>query len=228
MSTLPRPLKWPPTFPLQKGLVAWYPFDDRSGAVLRDRSGQGNHGTLYGPTWVAGRRGSALSFDGSNDYVKVPDSASLKLTDAITLEAWIKPSVWRYHGIMAKGAFTGVFGDYILNQVDYGNIIFSLNSTGGELTSGVKPAVGLWTHIVATYSVSSGKMRLYFNGVKGTLETNYSTAINTSATDLRIGQYYSASYFWSGAIGEVRVYNRALNAAEIKRLYESELMLVRH
>jgi len=60
------------------GLVAAYDFDEGSGTSAPDISGNGNTGTLSGPTWNAsGRRGSALSFDGVDDRVLVPDSTSL-------------------------------------------------------------------------------------------------------------------------------------------------------
>src|SRR5262249_32853026 len=73
------------------GLVAAYGFEEPSGTTAVDSSGKGNTGTLVnGPTrTTSGKFGSALTFDGTNDYVNVPDSASLNLTNAVTMEAWV-------------------------------------------------------------------------------------------------------------------------------------------
>src|ERR1041384_7882876 len=62
-------------------LVAAYNFDEGSGALLNDLSGNGNTGTAQNATWAAGKYGGALKFTGgANSLVNVPDSASLHLT----------------------------------------------------------------------------------------------------------------------------------------------------
>src|SRR6476661_10277588 len=73
------------------GLVAAYGFDEGAGAAVSDASGTGNNGTASNTTWSAGKFGSALSFNGTNSWVTVADSASLRLTTGMTLEAWVNP-----------------------------------------------------------------------------------------------------------------------------------------
>src|SRR5207244_2842210 len=73
--------------------VAGYGFDEASGTTVTDSSGKGNTGTITSATRVAGKYGSGLSFNGSNAWVTIADSASLDLTGAMTLEAWLKPAV---------------------------------------------------------------------------------------------------------------------------------------
>ena len=75
------------------GLVAAYGFDQGSGPLAADASGNGNAGRIIGATGTSrGRFGRALKFDGTGDLVKVPASASLDLSDSMTLAGWIRPS----------------------------------------------------------------------------------------------------------------------------------------
>src|SRR3989442_7432700 len=78
----------------QQGLVGAYGFDDGTGALAADASGNGNNGTLSGATWtLQGKYGGALSFDGTNNLVLVNDATSLRLTRNMTIEAWVNPRV---------------------------------------------------------------------------------------------------------------------------------------
>jgi hypothetical protein len=75
------------------GLVLGYGFEETSGTAATDASAAKNNGTVNGATQTAsGRFGRALSFDDVNDRVDVPDSASLELTNALTLGAWVRPT----------------------------------------------------------------------------------------------------------------------------------------
>src|SRR5262249_28193297 len=74
-------------------LVAALDFGEASGTAVLDSSGTGNNGTITGATRTAlGKYGGALSFNGTGDLVTVADSASLHLTNGMTLEAWVKPT----------------------------------------------------------------------------------------------------------------------------------------
>ncbi len=75
------------------GLVAAYAFDEGSGTTVTDASGNGNNGTITNATWsTSGKYGDALSFNGTNALVTIPNSASLQLSSGMTLEAWVNPS----------------------------------------------------------------------------------------------------------------------------------------
>jgi hypothetical protein len=72
----------------------WH-FDEGSGATAYDSSGNGNHGIVHDPNWTTNAvNNTGLSFDGVNDYVEVPASFSLDISDAITVETWMKSNDW--------------------------------------------------------------------------------------------------------------------------------------
>jgi hypothetical protein len=75
-----------------RGLVAGYGFASGSGSTAADSSGEDNDGAIRGATWVRGRYGKALNFNGVDAVVRVPGSASLDLDEAMTLSGWIRPS----------------------------------------------------------------------------------------------------------------------------------------
>jgi len=80
------------TFKTLGVLVGMWHFNTGSGTVAVDSSGRNNHGTLYnGPEWTTLVNNTALTYDGIDDYVMVPDDFSLDITDEITIEAWMKP-----------------------------------------------------------------------------------------------------------------------------------------
>jgi hypothetical protein len=196
------------------GLVAAYGFEEGTGTTAGDLSGSGNGGTLSaGTSWTAaGKFGNALQFNGSTSGVTVSDAASLDLTTGMTLEAWVRPTVtlknWR--AVVGKDV-----DRYYLMANTNGNI----PGIGGTWTSGNQnfrqgPAlpVNTWTHLAATYDGTI--VRLYRNGVQVTTG-NVPGALTTSNAVLTIGYNFYGERF-TGLLDEVRIYNRALSAAEIQ------------
>ncbi len=199
--------------PTPAGLVLGYGFEETSGATANDVSPFKNNGTINGPTGSAsGKFGRALSFDGSNDRVDVPDAASLDLTNGMTLEAWVNPTTnsgWRTVLLKERGndllyALYGSNGAKPQTEAYTG----TENSAGG--TSALP--LGTWSHLAATYDGTN--LRLYLNGTLVTTKTTSGAMPNTSSP-LRIGGNAIWGEYFSGLIDEVRVYNRALSASEI-------------
>ncbi len=197
-----------------EGLVAAYGFDEAGDVLALDTSGNGNDGVLSGPTRTsAGKFGSALSFDGINDWVTVDDHATLDLTSGMTLEAWVKPSAlsgWRT--ALIKEAASGLA--YALYAHDSSPRPAAYIRIGGDLTTPGSAALptNAWTHLASTYDGT--RLRLFVNGVE--TSTAVSGSIEQSARPLRIGGNALWGEYFSGLIDEVRVYNRALSAAEIQ------------
>jgi hypothetical protein len=207
--------------PLTVGLVAHWKLDESSGTNAEDSAG--NHdGTLTnGPTWTSGQLNGALLLDGSNDYVNVPHDATLSLTNAFTFTAWIKPSsLSGYNVILAKGATASTMNYYLAtynNQllVEYaygGGTVFEALSGTLALQSNV------WQHVAASYNAATQQVVFYLGGVEVKRVTATSTPLtNTSA--LTIGQGpYGTSENWPGNLDDIRVYDRALDSAEVMQL----------
>jgi PKD repeat protein len=198
------------------GLVASYSFEETSGSQVVDASGNANNGTISGATRIAaGRFGRALKFNGKSDWVTVDHSASLNLTKGMTLEAWVYPtaSTSTPATILIKEASRTASYRIYTNQSG-GKPTSIINIGGGmkTLSGGSTLPLNTWSHVAATYDGSTQK--LYVNGAL-VGSRSQSGSIDTSTGKLRIGGNSIWGYFFAGYIDEVRIYNRALSAAEI-------------
>jgi chitodextrinase len=199
------------------GLVAAYSFDEGSGTTVADASGTGNTGTISGATWTSsGQYNGALSFRADDSArVTIPNSASLQLTTAMTLEAWVNPSIvgsaWR--DVIYKGT-----DNYLLEAT---SSKAGKPSGGGKIGGsttvqvfGTSPtSANTWTHLAVTYDGAA--LALYVNGSPVSTKP-VSGAITTSASPLQIGSDSVFGQYFDGSIDEVRVYNTALTQAEIQ------------
>lgn len=200
------------------GLVGCWHFDENSGTTTGDSSGNGNDGTINGATWTTGKCGSALSFNGVNNYVEVPDNNSLHISDGITIEAWIKPTdTAQWRTIISK--FVGSRKD-IYFFLYSGKLGVALD---GPQSSDWKPNVpistGTWTHVSVTYDGSH--LRLFKNGAEAASKgASGSLSLATNTNPLYIGKNTKWGEYFKGSIDEVRIYERALSPEEIKAHYE--------
>ena len=198
------------------GLVGAWAFDETSGTTAADQSGKGNVGTLANATRVTtGKFNNALSFNGTNAWVLVPDSATLDLTTGMTLEAWVRPAVaggWRtalakdQPGNLAYGVYTNTNGTFPGGEISVGGTQRSLNGTSTL-------PVGTWSHLAVTYDGAT--LRIFVNGTQSA-QLAVAGSIATSSSALHIGGNGVWGEWFNGSIDEVRVYNRALSAAELQ------------
>lgn len=201
-------------------LVLDLPFDEGSGSIAYDQSLYGNDGTINGATWVRGRYGYALEFDGTDDYVKVLDSASLNITSGgITVAAWVYPTktdAAQY--IVEKYSASAGFRLFIraANIWGYGFVgdLDTIDASGNEVD------FNTWNFVVITYDYNTKTARIYVNGELQGETTKDVGIIDTSGLDLYIGSSDGGSLFFGGIIDEVRIYARALTEEEIRELYE--------
>jgi hypothetical protein len=194
-------------------LMAAYGFEEGSGNTVTDSSGNGNTGVITGGAiWTTGRFGGAIYFDGTSAAITVNDSASLDLTSGMTLEAWVNPgSITRQNPVIRKG--TRSPDDYILSAsvaTRTTPAVFCDGFAGNVYAPSAIPP-DAWTYLAATYDETNAV--IYTNGVLAVSTPNF-TPINVSASSLNIG--FAAPAYFLGTIDEVRIYNVALNGAQIQ------------
>ena len=196
------------------GLVLALAFDEGSGGTTVDNSGNGNDGSIGNAVWTtAGRFGNALSFNGSNALVTVPDADSLDLTTGMTLQAWVHPSV--VSGRWRDVIFKGLNDIYYLEATSSGGGAPGVGGTfaNSPLKGPTTLPTNAWSHLAGTYDGIT--LRLYVDGVEVANQAQ-TGLIETSADALTIGGDILYGQYFAGLIDEVRIYNRALSAAEIQ------------
>ena len=211
------------------GPVASWPFDEGSGTAVHDTSGHGNNGVISGDAqWVSGFSGSALSFDGNTGRMRVPDSASLDPTNAVSVTAWIRATEPQgdFNYILAKGASGCLAASYGLYTGPNGGLMFYVARNRG-LTYTRSPDAGhgvwngSWHLVVGTYDGSS--VRLYLDGSQVGNGTAHTGPIDYDFpdNDLFIGHYNTCpTEDFHGEVDSAQIYNRALTPSEIHDTYD--------
>jgi hypothetical protein len=199
----------------QVGLVAAFPCNEGSGTTISDVTATHHLGTLNGAGWTAsGKYGAGLTFNGSSSWVTIPDHPSLDLTTGATLMAWVYPTLLgSYRTVIMKETVGGAAyylysgpGDLAMGGGGFAG------GTYHETSGGVVLPLNAWTHLATTYD--GANIRVYRNGVLVATLAN-TGSFDQSNSPLRLGGNSTWSEWWQGRIDEVRVYNRALSAAEI-------------
>lgn len=207
------------------GLVSWW---RGNGNALDEVSG--NHGALSnGTAFAAGNVGQAFRLDGMNDYVEVQSSPSLKMTNVISVEGWIKFDRVRSYpgmGVIGKGINAHAPMDWLLTvSFDTGHLrphVYA-GETWNVFNCNTMLATGVWHHVAMVYDGS--RLAGYING---RLDGFVAVSGSIRATDhsLRIGVNAVAgtnSGYFPGLIDDIAVYNRALTSNEIAAIHVAGL-----
>lgn len=205
------------------GLLGWWRFDDGSGNVALDSSGNNNTGSLYEmdeTDWTTGVFGTALQFDNSvmAEHVVVSHSSSLSPTAAVTVLGWAKPITYG-----SGGAATFVEKAYGTSYILYlesslQGLIFNVNGVDCMSNSTII-TLSTWQHIAATYDGTT--VRFYVDGTeRGTC--NNVGSVGTDTSDVKIGNDDTLTTAFDGYIDDVRVYSRALSRNEILQIMRGD------
>jgi hypothetical protein len=234
---------------LETGLVGHWTFDgpdvdwSSTTAEIKDRSGNNNHGDAQGGMTAAtsptmGVMGQGMGFDGipGNEIVldNLPD-LDMSQENALTITAWVYPTEpIASRTVFARGAVNAGAGSevyYLATYLSGKRWRFGVgdgSATFYTLSGADTIDMDTWQHVAFTYgsiSVAGTSIKLYKNGVLiKELETGpYSLwdgdiAFDRSTSIGSVG--YSPGGEWPGALDDVRIYNRALSADEVRRLYD--------
>jgi hypothetical protein len=195
--------------------VAVWHFDEGTGITAADDTGNGHDGTLINsPSWVTGKIGGALQFDGTN-YVSIPDDTALDISEG-TWEAWIK--------FDQKPSDAGHLMNPVAKQEQYWihassddsiQAKISVGSTRYIATTGADYILtGVWYHVACTYDQAT--LKLYIDGELVAENTAPSGPIDASDPILAVGTWSTPTDYFKGVIDEVRIWDRALTADEVK------------
>jgi Concanavalin A-like lectin/glucanases superfamily len=209
--------------PLARGLVGAWELTEGSGRTAYDSSGYGNHGTLTGfPTWVGGRSGSVLSFNGTTDYVSIKRTIS----DDFTLSVWFNTSSsagtggnWYFGKSLIDGEMTGTANDFG-TSINQGKANFGCGNPDITIASPGTFNDSKWHLLTGTRVRNSGAMVLYIDGISVGSATSNTNSL-TAPTSIEFGRppsNYGPAYYL-GMLDCVRIYDRALSATEVALMY---------
>jgi hypothetical protein len=197
------------------GLRLAYGFDEGTGALVADSSGNNKTGTVTGGTWANGRFGGAVSLDGVAGKIDFPPLGTF-YRDAFTYEAWVfKRGPKGDVAVLGSWAASQSGGAMIWVDHQSGRYRLTLGANFDDyLDSGRAPVVGRWQHVAATYDGTTARM--YIDGDESASKTFTGNVGNSNIW--RIGAYglTPAGFgFLDGSVDDVRIYDRALSASEI-------------
>ncbi len=200
-------------------LALYLPLHKRDGVSFESEDKHSHLCTVTGALWTAQGR----SFDGTDDWISLGNPSALDFggKTAFTIEAWVKataPTNVANYNIVCLGRLL------ILYRYKSGGIYATLVDSGGtqrEIGGDLDAANNGWSHVLAQYD--GGQYSLWVDAVKSASVWNGVTTLHSPAQsgDAIGSDFAGTQFFWSGSIGEVRIYNRALIPLEIHRNYRT-------
>ncbi len=205
--------------------VAYWNFDEKTGQSAYDRSGNANVGTLGStasvdsndPSWGLGKIGSALKFDGVDDYVDIGDVSNGNWSSLST-------GAWIYWNGGVQNSYAGVYFKGYGSSNDIGRLLISaggyvlVQNGNGDFISANNIQSNRWTYINYIYNQNTGQEYIYANGIIiGQKARTGNIAQNSNNLHIGWGDTTGseAFYHFPGFIDDVRIYNYARTPAQI-------------
>jgi hypothetical protein len=204
------------------GLVGYWNFDERSGTIAYDKSGNNNNGTLVnGPIWAQGKVGGALQFNGANTCVNVGSKPMFdSLINNFSVIFWGYSNVSQTKRLVSKGYLNQWEFEFrsdnclAMNYFDGVSNRFLANRYCGVPNN-------QW--FFAAFIISEGALKVYYQGILVNTTVLPASLVQTNYGVL-VGSYENicpSDGTFNGLIDDVRIYNRALSASEISALYNA-------
>lgn len=217
----------------QRGPKLVWTFDEGSGSTATDQIEGLVLNFLDSPTWVAGIRGSALDFDGSDPGLSDGNADSLvqlgstsPINDQFTISFWVNvdsfPAASRSWFLGQDDGTVG--GSSWRIDVDSSNMRFGIRDSGGTQvfhSTTFTPSFGDWYHITWTRNII-GDLKVYINGELYQVFTGTSVP-NQIDKDIKVGQAYT-SYRLDGRMDDIRVYNYPLSREQIQEIFSGPII----
>jgi hypothetical protein len=208
-------------------LLAHWKFNETSGTVAMDSSGNGlNAAVAGGGSWIAGVQSNAVKLNGTDGYVGLPQGLVSGLND-FTVSTFVKVdanATWAR--LFDFGSGTGTY--MYLSPASGGNTVryaITTSSNGGEqqLNSPTPLTTGVWHHVAVTLSGNRGV--LYIDGAP--VATNPDMTLKPSSLGSTTQNYIGKSQWWdptlNGSVDDFRIYGRALSGSEVATLAAAKL-----
>ena len=219
---------------IDDGLVGYWSFDGNA----NDHTGNGHDGTVLGATPAPdayGSANSAYAFGGGDfyvgDHIRVANDPALNLHTDFSISFWVnqEDTGWT-SSVLGKG--TDNLNAYFFMRFAGSNLIYFITRpiAGGPVDfTAVAVPFGEWHHVTGVYSETADRMRFYLDGVLAAeKDIQQAPFVTTNNFPLVIGRHYidvagvsGWAYPFKGKLDEVRIYDRALNPAEIASVYDT-------
>ena len=218
---------------VEDGLISYWTFNnaDIDGDTVKDVWGN-NHGTIEGkPEIVKGHLGEALEFQGQPDRVVVSNHESLALSDKFTVEAWAKVNEFVTNAAMvSKGTGSGYF---MLGMIEPDGFKVRLNDVRDGNSQGQYTGlfdVDRWYHLAMVVDGRNDSgLKLYVDGeLIKPVQNNFSVGDIVCPNNLYIGFEERNTKWYIGVIDEVRIYDRALDNADVQMNFASQVIAVEY
>ncbi|NSW56193.1 MAG: LamG domain-containing protein [Armatimonadetes bacterium] len=209
----------------ESGLIAHWNFDQGSGEVARDVTGNGHDAALKNVEWVPSPRGYALRFDSRDDLARYGQVETMNLSGDMTLAVWVKTDSSvepKTNRILFGDGGAGVERNMNLRMDGYGYLRFEW-ADGTNNASLLAPSSllnGSWKHVVVSADSGARLATMYVDG-KQVAQMQMPLPISKAPVRERLTGWFYNGYF-QGELDDIRLYSRALPATEITALYQSQ------
>ncbi len=209
--------------PFVHGLLGYWQLDENSGTIASDLSGNGHNGTWNGSGnhFATGKVGLfAGQFNGSDDYVSIntwPSSSH----EPLTIGGWFNVLGGGNYmaGLVDKNARFSLFSNAANGAIE----VFAggaISCGYDELWANSKMLVGSGWHFIYATIDSANKVSIYYDGILDS--SKFFCGVPEGSNLMNLGLNPNGNRYFNGQIDDVRIYNRALSAAEIAAIYNAE------